>query len=455
MSQYIENGNISSQAGTRAERVPWRNFAGQLDLRHWNCLWLLLYLAGIAVYLFSFPKFLDDFWFLDKFSDYLSQQGIVLDNKSPDLIANGIPFSEIWETWEWRYLNDNARLSNILVVLLLLTPTWFCHLLSFLCWTYCIIGGLTLAKVDWRRSYLVAPALLAWMFIVPGIDEIASITFQLNYIVPCALGLYILKKIIEPPGTGATQVMVVFLSFLLGWWHEGFSIPFLGGLFGLATVSRSFRKPFYLAIAIALAAGLAIVVTAPAIWQRMGTDYAVVNIGRVLKLSMYFVYLCILVCLIAFCCIRRKSFKPLANPPILFIVVSSVLSALIQLKVNSTPRAMWWGLYSPVIGILYLLNKRAENGPSLKSAGKWMCRLLIIPVLAFLTVVDCYAIQLRQDWNRCVETYISQPERSIFGRSITPDVARLFMINLPPIYSIPQTFCSLTKELSRLRKNLS
>lgn len=88
--------------------------------------------------------------------------------------------------------------------------------------------------------------LFCFTFIIPWRDCQFSVVYGFNYILPTALGIILLRLILNNDNVTHTSLFKIALcSFLFGWWHEGFSIPVIVGLCGIITLEAQTEQKIH------------------------------------------------------------------------------------------------------------------------------------------------------------------------------------------------------------------
>ena len=238
--------------------------------------WLVAICFGIV--LLAFPKVYDDWWFTLEF--YTLGE----DEFGHHNLWTGIKESFIFH---WKY--DTIRLANHVSSLLLLVPRWIPASICAMCFG---LGLWLMSKVaDVRLGQAAKMGLLCLLVVFPNIwqEELFSQMFAFNYICPIPLlfgSVFIFLK--EP----RIKLWLTFIiGLLLGMWHESFSAS-IAVSFGFLLIFKlvKFTKP-RLILFIGVCVGLAIILSAPAIWSRSETA-SILNFDmRLLYLSLIFIFL--------------------------------------------------------------------------------------------------------------------------------------------------------------------
>lgn len=385
----------------------------------WNYIFISVFIILIGVYLIIMPKHADDYWFLMEGLDkWFLKQGLTDANAGGNIIKYGIPWEEIKATWSYHYNFDNARLGNILVPFFLLLPKWIGSGLCVAAWLFAMTGSFRLAKVNIRQSPLVPLAVFLWCFFMPWRNGMGCVVFQFNYLIPSAIGVYMIRLVLNGKYRLTTGIMIFILSFLTGWWHEGFALPIFVGIAVLLIFYKNARKSKAICAVIGLLAGMCILFTAPGMSLRCTTSISL-SISDILgaipyTLAMSSVYW-FFVILIVINLFRRCGKDIFKDPIILFVLSSGLVPVALMMITYTESRVAWWSQFISVIGIMRLLEEC--NG------GLWARYDKKITVLTFLgmscvvihlTSVDYYANRMRAALGHAIVKYKNNKDKAVF-----------------------------------------
>lgn len=236
--------------------------------RH-KTLMSLIILAIIMVYtIFSWlcPLMIDDYMFWDKY--LAANNGSVM----PSLSGYCTYVKDLW-------LYENGRLANMLcapIVLWMPKWLWAIILAATICAIY--LSAARLVKGSWSISPLLLMAVwICCILLLPWHDysSLMLIDYALNYFPPSLLTLATIWAAYHI-GNGrlfrqARYCLIIFISFLTGVFHEGFSMPLLAALSVIAAIRRFSMPAQWWGVYIALLCGTIISAGSPAIWTRFFT----------------------------------------------------------------------------------------------------------------------------------------------------------------------------------------
>lgn len=229
----------------------------------------IIILAIILIYAsFSWlcPIMIDDYMFWDKY--LTANNGSIL----PSLSGYCNYVRDLW-------LYENGRLANMLcapVVLWMPKLAWAIILAVIICAIYLSAASLV------NGSRPVSPLLLmsVWIcciLLLPWHDysSLMLIDYALNYFPSTLLTLATIWAAYRI-GSGrrfriARYCLIIFVAFLTGVFHEGFSMPLLAALSVIAAVRRFSMPGQWWGVYIALLCGTIISAGSPAIWTRFFT----------------------------------------------------------------------------------------------------------------------------------------------------------------------------------------
>ncbi|MDE6007410.1 MAG: hypothetical protein K2G67_07640 [Muribaculaceae bacterium] len=408
-------------------------------------IWLIvIFMILLGVFLIGMPKYVDDHLYLVKFVDWFFDQGVLNPEWGGNFLEAGVPWKEIFETWNERYALDNARLGNITVVFFLLLPKWVGSGIAWLCSIWIFISGLRLAGVDIRRSALVSVALFLFGFFIPWRQHMGSIDFQFNYILPSALQFWFLVVLTRRPGRAEGKwrrcAGIFIIGVLAGGWHEGLSVPVLSGLLFVILLHRGCRRSVTIWGVAGMVLGILWIMAAPGQWERIeSAQTGVVSrvsvgyaIRAILSTGMYWVMVALLAVEMFRLKLRgERNWGVLKDIRIQFLLVSGLISVGIVFFTYAEARVGWWTSLSGVFGILYIIRK--YHGDYWRRYSKRN----IIPATIFIVLaighrlwVDVETIRIRNSYIASVERYVANREKEEFVDIQPRNLFKIFS-NLP------------------------
>lgn len=268
--------------------------------------------------------------------------------------------------------NDNGRLPNILAPVFLL---WWPR------WVWCVVFGASAAAIyafierlsssgsrpSWRW---LGAAWLAGMAVLPWRDYIYVTDFSLNYVLTSAVALAWLMCAFS---WRCSAGWCVLLAFFTGLMHEGFALPLIGGICIWALVNKC-RLPGRLWLSLlAMAVGVAVLLTADGVWARAGRELGWLTAPQMAKsIAVYtpiVVFLASWAVFMAFVkAWRSRLCEALGSPLFVVCAFASLVSLVMMIMLRATPHNAWGAQLFAFVDILWLLRR-----------GKWQ---LTAPVAA-------------------------------------------------------------------------
>lgn len=410
---------------------------------------LFFFIVLIGIFLIFMPKYMDDYWFMINLNDWFYKQNIPDITMGGNIFKEGIPWKQIFETWEFRWSHDNGRLGNIIATILLLCPKWVGSSICLCAWIWCMQLSFELTNIKIANSPLVSAAIILWTLLLPWSNHMGVMVFQFNYLIPSALSLYLIKYLnllsisnpkIKRNRKDPKRYLYVFWAFFLGlivgWWHEGFSIPVAFTILIFYFFFKQDRNIFIIFSLIGLFIGILILVIAPGTKLRAAYNDDV-EIGFLMKASRiiiynvgYYLYLFVLLMTTAKIKIRNL----FRDKTVLFCLISGIFPILMATQFISEARVTWWTQVISIIGILYTLNKYWGKYWRVYRINNLF---LIIPALIFiyahLIISDIYVIHINKVTKEGIQSYITNPEKSNFGDVVTAYDLPMITLRMPDV----------------------
>lgn len=391
-------------------------------LRSPNSLWLLLFFVGFGFFLIGMPGYHDDYWYREYLREWFVAQGVMYPEDGGDIFAAGFPWDGIRTTWYGHFKGDNIRLVNLLAPLLLIFPKWVGSGLVLIFWVMTVFASFRFAGVDWRRSPLVPVAMAAWLFFLPWSDRLGELDFQLNYIVPSFVALWLammLRKREYAGLRGAWPVLPV--AFLASACHEVAGVPMLAGIMFVAIFFRRRRGwATYMAIAGIIAGGL-LLLYSPGMQYRttMVSPWSVASVSfmQLEFVPVYLMWIGWLAC-VSFPKLRLKMKDRL--PDLTLSAVVAVVAAFLSLKSLSYPRGM---MLADILAVVSLMIMAEKFFPEICLEYTLPTKILAVPLLCLVytqqAIVARYTLQIRKQQELMIESYLSKGRSAFFGKSPT------------------------------------
>lgn len=300
--------------------------------------------------------------------------------------------------WNW----DTGRLCNtVSAPFLALFPHCVYSCITAILIAVIFIIGVRIAGLKW-----LSVSSAAWVgivsFVIPWHDFMFTVVYSINYVWGCAFGLsifYLFLKDYSDKRVGIFTKCALFLfAYVVGWWHEGMSMPLLIGLIVYLMVERKKPSVCRILILIGLSAGLVTIVSMPAFWLM--TDERQSNIIKSVlweTLVHLFAYNCLfyiytlLVILRIIKSYRKDMVDIRAKAFHCCVFVFGLISCIIYLKYYNGPRT---GMFSQVfcgLGILNINKNREVRNQILLS----YISMTLIFLLASASLVKSIIIQVK------------------------------------------------------------
>lgn len=404
----------------------------------WNTLFIAIFLFGYGFYLVMTPRSVDDYWFTDNLREWFVANGAAYPDDGVNLFQSGIPLDRIFDTISYHYADDNIRFPNIIATFLLLLPKWVGSSLIAFLFGWSVFIAFRLAGVDWRKSWLVPFALLAWTLCLPWHDRLYSFDYQINYFLPLWLGLMLissLRRVVD--GCARRWWLPLIWAFFLGISHEGLASPILVGLAVQAIVFRKWRDKSVIISVVLIALGIMLLMSSPGMVRRVGFDvdenyqklFALWWLKEVFlwRSQSFLLFVAVSVLII----MKRgwAGFK--SSQLVLFWMVSSSAAVTLMLVIDA-PRVLIWSEFVSVLAVMRLLcdNFRSCCG----GYNKWtaLAGLLVVTLLS-LHVVELVKLTMRcrQSARESYESYVKNNGGNMFADPCDPAHAHPLAFGLP------------------------
>lgn len=396
-------------------------------------VFLIVFFAAFGFFFIVPPKTYDDYLFLWHIWPWFERQGVMLPEWGGDVWNYGMPWDMISETWKNCYLTDNVRLPNLVAPLLLLFPRWVGGVVVTLLFVLMIVPAFRLAGVNPWRSRLVPVAVVLWTWFLPWHDYFTSIDFCLNYFMPAALALWLLDFLLRDGARNGVMPAVLSsaLGLLVGWSHEEVGLSVCAALLVMICVYNDWRRPAVICTCVGMIASVAVIMSVPGMRFRVEDDMFI-RTSFAERLCVYwqtevFNYsLMLLLAVVA--AMRFRLRQALANPLLVFVLVSATVNVLPMLIIGYRGRVVFYADFVSVMGVMMLLriNFRGENisRPGIRTINL----ILMIAALYRLVVIDCYAVILRRETLPALEEYSHHPEQCLFADVPRPDRLPVWML---------------------------
>lgn len=358
------------------------------------CAILGLVAVGTGIMCIFFPYAFDDFMFLRSL-------GI-----SADGMASPFDWTNLKIAIKWRYEYDTIRLANFSAWIACLLPKWVSGLLSgaaFSAGIYCFARAIGLSPRQWAPLALLAAtttAMPSWS------DTIVVMSYQYNYMWSMALGAAVIWLFLK--GHYLPVGAAFAIGMVMGWWHEGFSMPLIAGFVAVMILNSPLRSRWRMWLVGGLVVGAAIIAAAPGISARIvREDSANISLQRLHDDMESFIPLGLFIVLsvIALC---RKSLRGglLHDTAWQTLMLTALASAAMSLLLGGV-RSGIFGQCVSCAGIVLTLRFLFPTVPGwLRRAAGTACIALLT---AHLAVADCLTFDERARDRALVQAQNSSP----------------------------------------------
>lgn len=353
-------------------------------------MWLLTPLAN------------DDLWYLLPYKDYMEGARI------------GFPWNAVWQSWEWRYDNDNTRLANMLVPFtLVLLPKWLLSVLNAIMLMFFLSRASTLACFKAKCMFWPALFIATLIAVLPWSDQMLLTVFALNYVwtsaIICGVVLVWLKcKEVR----GTSKIVLLALAGLgAGAMHECAAVPVVCGLVAYGLVNKGLSKTQWI-LMVAMALGAIILLSAPGPYHRAaasavnalsfdkGVDYYVKVTGRCNMM-------CLLIACMAFLYGMRR-YRPVVvrfvkSEGIIF-VVASVVGYVVMLYTEKAPRVSWFSQLFGAIALFRLILSYMDFRQSRPLSNVYAYAVIAL-VLLHLGIVMYWCARFKNEYDEVFALY--------------------------------------------------
>ena len=390
---------------------------------------VLVTTIGFAFMFVVFPLFSDDFMFMEPMLDYFDR------GKSP--------WPGFLNSLEIHYYTDNLRLSNIVFSLFLLLPKWVGCTLSGV-GIFLTLRMMLLTACGEDRPVSIWPAIwmcLLFTFGLPWHDQIVIMCFQFNYVWPSVLALLCLRVFMGD--TRCCTLPAVFLGFVTGWWHEGFSVPMIAGFVVLMLIwHKRYVSRKNLLMTAALIAGTLVIVLVPSFRERLSITNPGGNLLYLLVSTLRYFMPGILFVVIATLMLLSRRTRPVVLSPLCtFILVCLAVNYIIHVRTHFAARIGWWANLCAIMGIVYLGYQYLKIRPLSKKTGVVMKVVSVaaaVLLTAHLVCADVMTVKIRKETDNIIARYIAAPdvpEQDVFA-DFTDQLSAPMLAFQKPYYNL-------------------
>lgn len=347
-----------------------------------------------------------------------------------------------------RYINeirtgDNFRIANILApIFSLIIP---CKLI------FSIATGFMAAATIWcvsqlsmQRSRVDSPSVsTAWLGIIiflPWRNNILTGDYALNYIFSGAIALALLWSATNSAYGDRRYryrwgLAAVFLSIILGAWHEGFALPISAGLLGWCALRR-FRTPAVIPLTAILCASTAIawILLSPAHFNRGVNEISLpAIIESPVKSVINNCLTMILAALIALSSIIKRLRPHLrmmaANPTFVILSLAALCGTALSWAIIQSGRTAYLPQLCALTALMTWFAPIADRLP------KHFKTITTITITTGLTTLGIYCAiwchRLMVQYNRIIDNMHQSASGQVFYDIIFPEDVPLLTLGLP------------------------
>jgi hypothetical protein len=329
-----------------------------------------------------------------------------------DYLVGGKPFQfkMITDSIVYRFLYDNARLCNVINILLTPLPRLIGTVGSALAFMYVCFAGAKFSKI--RRNSTLVTLWVAYMVIFfPWIDQMYLIDFQINYLWSSAFAIFLASAFLRQSKYKTSMLAVS--SLLFGAWHEGFSLPMLFVFVLLAFRYKHLRTKKTYVMITSLSIGLAYLISA----ISFNEENVFPNlIERFVMMSPYLLPLLATLIIVLFK--RRK-----ITARIIVLMVPSVISAAMMIYFGRGPRIGALSIVFSGICLLLLLRKLKSN--------KILAGVIFSLTVLHLVAVDVQAYKAHVDYKYVLGEYAKNPDKTIYSNMVLRGNAPWYCLQKP------------------------
>lgn len=337
--------------------------------------------------------------------------------------------SDAWQkmirevSWVWE--TQSGRLGNFLSLpFLFLLPRWVFGIITGALFSFILLEMTSL--VGTRRGSVVSWLIMAVMvFAYPWYDYLTQVTYAVNYVWASAILVGALWCFLNS-GSLSKPLFVVALiwTFVSGWIHEGFGVPYCCGLTLWMLINRRRLDSRKILLWLMAASGSVMTAFSPTFWSRsqdgagnvldFPLNEAVIQLGPALLVCIVFVVS------LGFCTIRKKTRQRLVMYGLLWIVIGGVICSMaVFLRFYSGPRTGAPLLLFSSLGCALMFRILGEPFNSRPAA--WIIGVMIA-LCAFVNLVFAIVRQtdLNKESQKIESLYNASPDGAIYLDLIYP-----------------------------------
>lgn len=416
---------------------------------NWNGLILIIFIVLIGIFLIGMPKYADDYWHAVPLVEWFYKQNIADINNGGDIIKYGFPSEEITQAIIERWNSDNVRLGNTLAIVFMIFPKWLGSGLALLVWIYIMFQSFILADIKFNKSALVGLGILLWGWFMPWQNSMGAIMFQFNYILATGISLWFIYLIFRKKNA----LLLFLVGIIVGWWHEGFSIPIAIGLLGLILLYKNNRNSTYYWGFIGVIVGILIIALMPSTTTRVDNFFNLSYYGLISKAGYAFAnnilyYFLILI----FIYLQFTKHKSLINSDrlVAFCIISGFIPILISLVTYTEARVTWWTQIVSIIAVLKVFKQILPNyWNKYKFSNLWWIFPCLILLFIHLSLADAAVIRMKNAQAQSIQDYIMNPDKTVFTDMVLSIDQPALALRMPDVMFYTERHLLVGKYLER------
>ena len=375
----------------------------------------LIVLTALFTAMFGImPPLRDDQWFMSFATAFL-------ENPSISNFIDGFR-----EQVVFRYNFDNARIPNILGTVWVVLPRWFMVGVLGASFAFAVYLGARLSQT-WRSSAVGFSVLIFGIVIaLPWFDDMFTVMFAMNYLVPSALTAYAALVFLRPVPPHTAWAFA--LALVVGLWHEAFAATMLAGVVFTAIVIPSYRRPATAAMAAALIAAIIFLASVPGTGTRIGSfhpeRFIKLHLGVLTGLPFYLFAISALTLWA-----RKTTRRHLITPQFVFIFGACGGAWAVWRFFLTDYRDSWPMIYVSSIGLAYIVGKIFAT----RAKPVWAAYAVLITASFVQPVLSVpWFIKMRQEVMTANEAVMAAGEDSVvFTPVTTPFTAPWYTMGRP------------------------
>lgn len=337
-------------------------------------------------------------------------------------------FGVWWDFFLHHAKEINGRLGDKFITLYLAVPHWLQSIITALSvWTILLMTSRLAYGKNYRSSnMLMAGACI--ILLMPWYDSFFLSCMVLNYGIATALALVWIWKFLNPfPLTWFRCIGIGLLSFIVGAWHEAFSILFLPSLVLLLACRKDLRQRSNILMTVGFLSGVAFILLCPGFWVRMGREYDVATHPySYYMLAGMPVYIIVAVLVIR--AVRKylrkegPADKTDSKVWVWYVAVAmyGLSTCFVIVKTSETYFRAWWTADLLALSVLAHMYAYMPLKRAFRNAANWGLTVLATVNL----VISLYwQIKIHREYEQVMDIFMSSPHRNVYYDTSAPESA--------------------------------